>query len=136
MPWDLSDVSGFTKAAKTAKQKRQWIAVANGALKRCLADGGNQEDCEASAIKQGNAVVKEGDMSEVTVTVGVPMVADNARIIPELPPGTLIPDITDDPVEEIAAGDVESVEVYSMGFTSRPGYSPHANGLILVFMRQ
>ncbi len=39
-------------------------------------------------------------------------------------------------LDTLRTEDVESVEVYSMGFTSRPGYSPHANGLILVFMRQ
>ena len=32
-------------------------------------------------------------------------------------------------------GDVERVEVYPMGVTTRPGYAPHAHGLILVFMR-
>ena len=31
--------------------------------------------------------------------------------------------------------DVESVEVYPMGVTKRPGYATHAHGLILVFMR-
>ena len=93
MPWTTKDVAGFTKAAKTAKQKRQWIAVANSALKSCLDDGGSQDDCEASAIRQGNAVVKEDDMSEVVVTVAVPTVAENAKFsqIPKLPPGTLPP---------------------------------------------
>ena len=90
MPWKTSDVK--TKAAKTDKQKRQWVAVANGDLKTCLADGGSQEDCEARAIRKANGVIKEGDMGEVTVTVAVPTVAENAKIsaIPVLPPGTLI----------------------------------------------
>ena len=39
-------------------------------------------------------------------------------------------------LDTLRTQDVESVEVYSMGFTSRPGYSPHAHGLILVFMRR
>ncbi len=39
-------------------------------------------------------------------------------------------------LDTLRTQDVESVEVYSMGFTSRPGYAPHAHGLILVFMRQ
>jgi len=30
--------------------------------------------------------------------------------------------------------DVESVEIYPMGFTTRPGYASHAHGLILVFL--
>ncbi len=38
-------------------------------------------------------------------------------------------------LDTIRTEDVESVEVYPMGVTSRPGYSPHAHGLILVFMR-
>ena len=95
MPWTTKDVSGFTKAAKTAKDRRQWVAVANGELKTCLADGGSQEDCEARAIRIANGVLKEDKMSEVTVTVAVPTVADNARIhrVPDLPPGTLISDV-------------------------------------------
>ncbi len=39
-------------------------------------------------------------------------------------------------LESLRTEDVESVEVYPMGITSRPGYAPHAHGLILVFMRQ
>ncbi len=39
-------------------------------------------------------------------------------------------------LESLRTEDVESVEVYSMGVTRRPGYAPHAHGLILVFMRQ
>ncbi len=38
-------------------------------------------------------------------------------------------------LESLRAHNVESVEVYPMGFTSRPGYATHAHGLILVFMR-
>jgi hypothetical protein len=39
-------------------------------------------------------------------------------------------------LETLRTEDVELVEVYSMGFTSRPGYAPHSQGLILVFMRR
>jgi len=38
-------------------------------------------------------------------------------------------------LETLQSGDVERVEVYPQGFTTRPGYGTHANGLILVFMR-
>ena len=38
-------------------------------------------------------------------------------------------------LDQIRATDVERVEVYPQGFTTRPGYSPQATGLILVFMR-
>jgi hypothetical protein len=39
-------------------------------------------------------------------------------------------------LESIRSVDVESVEVYPMGFTKRPGYATHAHGLILIFMRE
>lgn len=35
----------------------------------------------------------------------------------------------------LRATDVSRVEVYPLGFTTRPGYGTHAHGLILVFMR-
>ncbi len=38
-------------------------------------------------------------------------------------------------LESLRTRNVESVEVYPMGFTKRPGYGMHAYGLILVFMR-
>jgi hypothetical protein len=38
-------------------------------------------------------------------------------------------------LETLRADDVQRVEVYPQGFTTRPGYGTHANGLILVFMR-
>lgn len=49
MPWTAKDVPGKTKKATTAKRKRQWVDVANSALKRT----GN----EATAIKMANGVV-------------------------------------------------------------------------------
>lgn len=53
MPWTQADVEHKTKKAKTAKQKRQWLHVANGALK----DG----DSEAVAIRKANGVLKDPD---------------------------------------------------------------------------
>jgi hypothetical protein len=38
-------------------------------------------------------------------------------------------------LETIQTADVERVEVYPQGFTNRPGYGTHSDGLILVFMR-
>lgn len=38
-------------------------------------------------------------------------------------------------LETLRASDVQRVEVYPLGFTTRPGYGMHAQGLILVFMR-
>lgn len=38
-------------------------------------------------------------------------------------------------LESLRTSDVERVEVYPQGYTTRPGYGRHAQGLILVFMR-
>ncbi len=38
-------------------------------------------------------------------------------------------------LESLITDNVESVEIYPMGVTMRPGYSTHAHGLILIFMR-
>jgi hypothetical protein len=38
-------------------------------------------------------------------------------------------------LESLRSSDVARVEVYPLGFTTRPGYATHAHGLILVFMR-
>lgn len=38
-------------------------------------------------------------------------------------------------LQSLRASDVEFVEIYPMGVTSRPGYGMDAHGLILVFMR-
>ena len=60
MPWEVSDVDKYNKGL-TDKQKRQWVAVANGSLASCLEDGGSEEDCAAKAIQQANGVVKEDE---------------------------------------------------------------------------
>ena len=49
MPFTTSDARKHTKKARTAKQKRQWVQVANQALASGASD--------ASAIRQANAVV-------------------------------------------------------------------------------
>lgn len=38
-------------------------------------------------------------------------------------------------LESLRTEDLQRVEVYPMGVTTRPGYGRHAHGLILVFMR-
>ena len=38
-------------------------------------------------------------------------------------------------LESLLAQNVEFVEIYPMGVTSRPGYATHSHGLILVFLR-
>jgi len=54
MPWTVADVDKHKKGL-TARQKRQWVDVANSALAKCQREGGS--NCDASAIKQANAVV-------------------------------------------------------------------------------
>ena len=56
MPWTADDVDKHNKGLSD-KQKDQWVAVANDALSRCVEDGGEEEACAASAIRQANAVV-------------------------------------------------------------------------------
>jgi hypothetical protein len=67
IPWTLDDVEEFKKGL-TDKEKRQWVAIANSALERCLKEGGDQQTCEVSAIKQANGVAgnKESTYSEIT----------------------------------------------------------------------
>jgi hypothetical protein len=38
-------------------------------------------------------------------------------------------------LESLTTDNIESIEIYPMGVTMRPGYSTHAHGLILIFMR-
>ena len=49
MPWTSRDVKKHTSKARSAKRKRQWLHVANGAKARGASD--------ESAIRQANAVV-------------------------------------------------------------------------------
>src|SRR3972149_870716 len=63
MPWSVRDVDKHKKGM-TRKQKKQWVAVANSALKSCMDDGGSEEDCAASAIKQANSVAGKSKETE------------------------------------------------------------------------
>lgn len=49
MPWQPSDAKSKTKKAKTPKQRRQWVDVANSELKRT--------DDDARAIRTANGVI-------------------------------------------------------------------------------
>lgn len=63
MPWTVADVEGFKKGLTDA-QKKVWVKVANDALTRCKADGGSDEKCEGSAIKQANSVAGKIDEAD------------------------------------------------------------------------
>lgn len=42
------------------KDKAQWVAVFNSSHKKCVDDGGDSKECEASAFAQANGVIKKG----------------------------------------------------------------------------
>jgi hypothetical protein len=54
MPWSSSDVDQFKKGL-SRKQKKKWVAVANGVLRSCIEDGGTDEKCSGKAIKIANS---------------------------------------------------------------------------------
>jgi len=54
MPWTVGDVEGHMKGL-SASEKETWVEVANKALKSC--EDAGRPDCDASAIKQANAVL-------------------------------------------------------------------------------
>jgi hypothetical protein len=58
MPWSPSDAKRHKKGL-SPKQARKWAHIANGVLRRCLADGGSVAACEASAVRQANGAVGE-----------------------------------------------------------------------------
>lgn len=61
MPWSARDAPGFTKRARTARQRRQWARVANRALASCIEGGGDAATCEAGAIRQANGVLASNE---------------------------------------------------------------------------
>jgi len=67
MPWTATDALGHTKQADTPKKQRGWAKAANARLKACLADGGDQDECEASAVKVANAAVTKMEEQEEPV---------------------------------------------------------------------
>jgi len=61
MPWTVDDVERHNQGLSD-EQKRQWVAVANSARKKCMDEGGESAQCDASAIRQANGVVKSNQM--------------------------------------------------------------------------
>ena len=62
MPWTPADAHRH-KRGLSARQARQWARVANSVQARCLADGGTQAACDASAIRQANGAVGDPELS-------------------------------------------------------------------------
>jgi len=62
MPFAPSDANKHTKKATTDKLRRQWAAIANSVRDKCIKNGGDAGECDASAIQQANgAILKEWD---------------------------------------------------------------------------
>lgn len=55
MPWTYENMKEKNKDFSDAQAKAA-AKVANAALQTCIDDGGDQSECEASAIKQGLSV--------------------------------------------------------------------------------
>jgi hypothetical protein len=60
MPWTWEDALKH-KSGLTEEKSKQWAAIANSVLKKCMADGGEESECAASAIRQANGVVKTNE---------------------------------------------------------------------------
>jgi hypothetical protein len=64
MPYTDENDPSLPKNVKKmpAKKRRQWVVIFNNVLSKCIKDGGNQTDCETSAFKQANGVLKEENL--------------------------------------------------------------------------
>ena len=79
MPWTIADVDRH-KHGLSAKQKRQWMHVANGALSRCMEQGNRSESsCAASAIRQANSAVGEPELSTDMQAITVQLATQQSR---------------------------------------------------------
>jgi len=58
MPWVKSDVDSHIKGLSD-KEKEQWVSTANSAREKCIADGGDEKECDGRAIQKANAAVSK-----------------------------------------------------------------------------
>lgn len=65
MPWTPADAPRH-KRGLSARQRRQWAAVANTILATCLRRGGSQSTCEGRAIRGANSAVGDPELSTQT----------------------------------------------------------------------
>ena len=54
MPWSIGDVEKHRKSLKPA-QKKMWVRIANGVLRKCMSAGGSDGECSAKAIRIANS---------------------------------------------------------------------------------
>jgi hypothetical protein len=66
MPWKTADVEAHIKGLSD-KQKTVWVKVANASLSRCEGNGGT--NCDATAIKQANAIAQNVGESATDLVV-------------------------------------------------------------------
>ena len=78
MPWKIEDVDNHIKGLSD-KQKEQWVSAANSAREKCIADGGDEKKCDASAIKIANASVKKKESLELASSGSVLLEEANAK---------------------------------------------------------
>jgi hypothetical protein len=63
MPWTPADAKSHKKGLSPAGEKK-WAKIANSARAKCIADGGSEKVCDASAIRIANSQTKESKMPE------------------------------------------------------------------------
>lgn len=68
MPWTVEDVPKFKKNL-SSRAAKQWVRIANSALKSCMKKGGDEKTCAASAIRQANGVVMNTNESKGVYSV-------------------------------------------------------------------
>lgn len=65
MPWTVTDVDKHKKGLSD-KQKAQWVAIANSVREMYLKAGGDENECDANAIRQANGAIM-GNMEVMSV---------------------------------------------------------------------
>lgn len=78
MPWTTKSAEKHIKGL-APKQQQVWMRVANAALKRCEEQGG--ADCDASAIKQANAVAKRAGEADLLLVAGAETLSEKGRVL-------------------------------------------------------
>jgi len=68
MPWNTDEDVMKHKKNLSKKGMAQWRRIANSVLKKCMAKGGDEKTCAASAIRQANGVVNNNSSKYSTCT--------------------------------------------------------------------
>ena len=65
MPWTISDVDSIRKGL-SRKQKKKWVAIANGVMESCNEEKG--QDCDKKAVRIANSKFEESRMFNPLIT--------------------------------------------------------------------